>query len=150
MNTFICSSAILSFRVEQISLEEVTECVICMQRIKDKVLTPCNHEFCRECIYQWVVKKHNCPLCRQQIAPNVEIKSARTKFREVFVPRRLVEDIHQATSSILGDLEEAITKVAEDESNGQTIDLRMAMTRPILGGMLRYTQFIQSYVSDNI
>ena len=38
-----------------------------MQKIKDKVLTPCNHEFCRECIYQWVVKKHNCPLCRQYL-----------------------------------------------------------------------------------
>ena len=45
----------------------MTECVICMQKIKDKVLTPCNHEFCRECIYQWVVKKHNCPLCRHYL-----------------------------------------------------------------------------------
>ena len=45
----------------------MTECVICMQKIKDKVLTPCNHEFCRECIYQWVVKKHNCPLCRMYL-----------------------------------------------------------------------------------
>ena len=45
----------------------MTECVICMQKIKDKVLTPCNHELCRECIYQWVVKKHNCPLCRMYL-----------------------------------------------------------------------------------
>lgn len=45
----------------------MAECVICMQKIKDKVLTPCNHEFCRECIYQWVVKKHNCPLCRMYL-----------------------------------------------------------------------------------
>ena len=45
----------------------MSECVICMQKIKDKVLTPCNHEFCRECILQWVVKKHNCPLCRQYL-----------------------------------------------------------------------------------
>ena len=45
----------------------MAECVICMQKIKDKVLTTCNHEFCRECILQWVVKKHNCPLCRQYL-----------------------------------------------------------------------------------
>lgn len=45
----------------------MSECVICIQKIKDKVLTPCNHEFCRECILQWVVKKHNCPLCRQYL-----------------------------------------------------------------------------------
>lgn len=42
----------------------MTECVICMQKIKDKVITPCNHEYCRECILRWIVKKHNCPLCR--------------------------------------------------------------------------------------
>ena len=45
----------------------MSECVICIQKIKDKVLTPCNHEFCRECILQCVVKKHNCPLCRQYL-----------------------------------------------------------------------------------
>ena len=40
------------------------DCVICMQKIKDKVSTPCNHEYCRECILQWILKKHNCPVCR--------------------------------------------------------------------------------------
>ena len=34
------------------------DCVICMQKIKDKVSTPCNHEYCRECILQWILKKH--------------------------------------------------------------------------------------------
>ncbi len=43
------------------------DCVICLQKFKDKVLTPCNHEFCRECILQWVIKKHSCPLCRQYL-----------------------------------------------------------------------------------
>lgn len=41
------------------------DCVICLQKIKDKSITPCNHEFCRECILQWVIRKHNCPICRR-------------------------------------------------------------------------------------
>ena len=41
------------------------DCVICLQKIKDKVITPCNHEFCRECILQWILKKNNCPICRR-------------------------------------------------------------------------------------
>ena len=40
------------------------ECVICMQKIKDIVITACNHEYCRECILQWILKKHNCPVGR--------------------------------------------------------------------------------------
>lgn len=42
----------------------MTECVICMQKIKDKVITPCNHQYCRECILRWIVVRHNCPVCR--------------------------------------------------------------------------------------
>ena len=41
------------------------DCVICMQKMKDKVITPCNHQFCRECILQWILKKNNCPICRR-------------------------------------------------------------------------------------
>ena len=41
------------------------DCVICLQKIRDKSITACNHEFCRECILQWVIKKHNCPICRR-------------------------------------------------------------------------------------
>ena len=41
------------------------DCVICLQKIKDKSITPCNHEFCRECILQWVIRNHNCPICRR-------------------------------------------------------------------------------------
>ena len=41
------------------------DCVICMQKMRDKVITPCNHQFCRECILQWILKKNNCPICRR-------------------------------------------------------------------------------------
>ena len=41
------------------------DCVICLQKMKDKVITPCNHQFCRECILQWILKKNNCPICRR-------------------------------------------------------------------------------------
>ena len=41
------------------------DCVICLQKIRDKSITACNHEFCRECILQWVIRKHNCPMCRR-------------------------------------------------------------------------------------
>tara|TARA_X000000950_G_scaffold95154_1_gene119916 strand:+ start:8442 stop:8999 length:558 start_codon:yes stop_codon:yes gene_type:complete len=145
---------LLSFymKSEPTKKEESCDCPICMEPIGDnnKFVTACGHTFCGTCILTNAQRNTKCPMCRQQIAPNVEIKSARTKFREIFVPRRMVEDIHHATSSILGDLEEALTHLAEAESNGEPMDLRTAMTRPILGGMLRYTQYIQSFVSDNI
>lgn len=44
------------------------ECIICMEKIKDKVSTPCNHEYCRECILRWIVVSHNCPVCRSYLS----------------------------------------------------------------------------------
>ena len=46
------------------------DCVICMQKMRDKVITPCNHQFCRECILQWILKKNNCPICRRFLTVN--------------------------------------------------------------------------------
>ncbi len=42
------------------------ECSICYDEIKNKVSLECNHSFCRDCIYRWVVKSGNCPMCRHQ------------------------------------------------------------------------------------
>jgi len=41
------------------------QCNICYQNIFDYyVKTPCNHEFCRSCIHQWVEINNICPFCR--------------------------------------------------------------------------------------
>jgi hypothetical protein len=41
------------------------ECSICYEEIKDKISLECNHSFCKECIYRWVVKSGTCPMCRK-------------------------------------------------------------------------------------
>jgi hypothetical protein len=43
------------------------ECSICLNEINDPVLLSCNHLFCKECIYRWIVKSGNCPMCRNQV-----------------------------------------------------------------------------------
>ena len=47
-------------------IENSTEkCVICDEKCTMK--TSCLHPFCKECVYQWFVKrkKNSCPYCRQ-------------------------------------------------------------------------------------
>ena len=40
------------------------DCVICMDGMKNKYTTKCNHEFCLDCIDKWTNEKNCCPLCR--------------------------------------------------------------------------------------
>ncbi|KAI0885265.1 SNF2 family N-terminal domain-containing protein [Annulohypoxylon maeteangense] len=43
--------------------EEV--CVICQCPFALGVLTPCGHQFCKECILHWFRSKYNCPVCKK-------------------------------------------------------------------------------------
>tara|TARA_Y100001970_G_scaffold270830_1_gene365254 strand:- start:1039 stop:1416 length:378 start_codon:yes stop_codon:yes gene_type:complete len=46
------------------------ECSICMNTIKDKFQTKCEHNFCKSCLRQWLEKNNSCPLCRKVLIDN--------------------------------------------------------------------------------
>ena len=41
------------------------ECCVCLCERDDMLLTPCNHDICRECLVRWA--RSTCPLCRADI-----------------------------------------------------------------------------------
>jgi len=41
------------------------ECPVCFD-VSQEISTPCNHGFCKSCIYQWCDMRGTCPMCRQQ------------------------------------------------------------------------------------
>ncbi|NXI95016.1 DTX3L ligase, partial [Psophia crepitans] len=44
--------------------EDDNDCPICMEKISDKkILTKCNHAFCRSCIDEAMTYKQTCPIC---------------------------------------------------------------------------------------
>lgn len=43
------------------------DCPICFLKITNKYITICNHNFCSECIHNWLVNHNNCPICRKII-----------------------------------------------------------------------------------
>eukprot|EP01105_Mastigella_eilhardi_P011346 TRINITY_DN2622_c0_g1_i1.p1 TRINITY_DN2622_c0_g1~~TRINITY_DN2622_c0_g1_i1.p1 ORF type:complete len:219 (+),score=50.07 TRINITY_DN2622_c0_g1_i1:23-658(+) len=43
---------------------EECKCAICQDIMTDPVITPCRHEFCRECLLQGLTVNAKCPICR--------------------------------------------------------------------------------------
>lgn len=50
-------------------------CSICLDPLNNCVVTSCNHPFHKECIYNCVMKKKECPLCRTKIQINSSNRS---------------------------------------------------------------------------
>lgn len=47
------------------NLMEEFVCPICFNRISDCYITPCGHNFCKNCIYECLNRKHQCPCCNK-------------------------------------------------------------------------------------
>jgi len=45
-------------------------CTLCLEQRKNVGVTPCGHLFCWECIIDWLLKKQECPVCRDNFSPS--------------------------------------------------------------------------------
>ena len=48
-------------------LPHITTCGICHENKNDIVETPCSHNFCGDCIREWIHINSTCPICRTNI-----------------------------------------------------------------------------------
>ena len=45
----------------------IENCSICLNTFKSKVKLSCSHQFCKNCIYKWMLTNNSCPMCRKDI-----------------------------------------------------------------------------------
>jgi len=71
--TIISESKFLLAMLEKInnvdvtaSDEEANVCAICFEE-KQLSLTKCGHIYCKDCVTEWVNKRHNCPTCKKEL-----------------------------------------------------------------------------------
>ncbi|KEF60565.1 uncharacterized protein A1O9_02126 [Exophiala aquamarina CBS 119918] len=51
----------------QVRIDSQEECPICLETLKDPMITACAHSFCRDCISRVINAQHRCPLCRADL-----------------------------------------------------------------------------------
>ncbi len=70
----LCTSG-LSYTMQRPAAQPPIACAICHEpKIRgNKLVLPCNHEFCEPCINEWRERQGHlnvrCPLCRQPVPP---------------------------------------------------------------------------------
>ncbi len=72
--TIISESKFLLTMLEKITntennVEDVNVCAICFEEA-NLSLTKCGHIYCRDCVLEWVNKRHNCPTCKKELTMN--------------------------------------------------------------------------------
>jgi E3 ubiquitin-protein ligase BRE1 len=67
------ANAILSGRTDlkHLALRKMVNCSVCSTRLKDRMITRCNHLFCSECIQENLASRHRkCPGCGGKFSEN--------------------------------------------------------------------------------
>jgi len=86
------TEALATLEVKQLDLDELVICPICMQSIyKCVALMPCFHNFCMSCYSEWMSRKAECPVCRQNVTAvmkNHAMDAVIEAFLEAFPDRR--------------------------------------------------------------
>ena len=50
-----------------IKIEKTDTCNVCMQEKTDFMESPCHHELCKECTYEWYKDNKKCAHCQTEI-----------------------------------------------------------------------------------
>lgn len=51
----------------QLSIETQEDCPVCIDNLKDPIITSCGHVFCFGCIERVIETQHKCPMCRSEL-----------------------------------------------------------------------------------
>ncbi len=58
---------IIKYRLQEKRIEEIRECDICLEE-KSNIITLCNHQFCNNCLKDWLDNNVSCPMCRKKVS----------------------------------------------------------------------------------
>jgi SNF2 family DNA or RNA helicase len=138
----------LSNTQDEIIQEEDT-CCICMDNISQIVITSCGHFYCKECIFNSMKYKKECPTCRAPLTtdkiylvnkPQVEESEDKPK-KNILVEKY---------GSKMGKLIELCKKITNNQKNRIIIFSQWDRLLHLIGNTLKENQIDNTFVKGNV
>ena len=87
----------------QLSISTQEECPVCLETLKQPMITTCAHVFCNDCIERVIETQHKCPLCRAELPSPTEalVKPARDLGEEAPLPDPVDDSTSSKTDALL-------------------------------------------------
>ncbi|KAF1971405.1 hypothetical protein BU23DRAFT_555945 [Bimuria novae-zelandiae CBS 107.79] len=112
-------------RMLQLSIDSQEDCPICLDTLKEPVITKCAHIFCTACIDTVIRAQHKCPMCRAKlesletttVKPAKELAAAATSNQEELADKESLEN--NASSKVMALM--SILKASAKDSANKTI-----------------------------
>lgn len=98
----------------QLSIDSQEDCPVCLDPLRDAVITVCAHVFCFGCIERVVETQHKCPMCRAELpSPAHLVRPAKEEVAKVEVG---AEESSSKTEALM-----AILKASRQKKGNKTV-----------------------------
>ena len=104
----------------QIRIDSQEDCPVCIDTMRDPVITACAHAFCTDCIEKVINEQHKCPMCRAELTDNATLVQPSAGLGESDDAAQVV-DIDVDTSSSKIEALVKILKASEKEPDTKTV-----------------------------
>lgn len=106
----------------QLYIDSQEDCPICLDTLKEPVITKCAHTFCTACLERVIDTQHKCPMCRAELESlsTTTVKPAKETSMKVEPAKQTTADkksLEKNTSSKVEALLEILKATSQDSSN---------------------------------
>ncbi|ETI23510.1 hypothetical protein G647_05312 [Cladophialophora carrionii CBS 160.54] len=102
----------------QVQIDSQEDCCVCLDSLKNPVITACAHTYCRECIERVIETQHKCPMCRAALATSEQLVDPAANFGE---GDEIDPDIDPETTSSKIEALIKVLKASEADADVKTV-----------------------------
>ena len=104
----------------QLRIDSQEDCPVCIDTLRDPVITACAHAFCTDCVEKVIAEQHKCPMCRAELTDNTLLVQPAAGFGEADLAYQAMEIDADASSSKIEALIQ-ILKASAKQKDAKTV-----------------------------
>jgi SNF2 family DNA or RNA helicase len=127
---------------------EEDTCCICMDNINQIVVTDCGHFYCKECIFNSMKYKKECPTCRKSLTSDKIYLVNKSEVIDENKPKKNI--LVEKYGSKMGKLIEVCKRITNNKKNRIIIFSQWDRLLNLIGNTLKENNIANTFVKGNV